>query len=308
MNPTVALTMARNDSVNILIAGKVGTGKSSLINSIIGSTSDVAKEGQSQTTQLDSHLAEVKVTTNDAYAKTKAIGVTFWDSPGIGNVFSNEEMLFTQLAKKYSETDLLLYCLDMRQRLSKDDVKGITRLTETLGSELWKNAVFVLTFANEVKPPPGSSVDRVKHFKDTLQSWQDVIARLLRERLSVPEEIIKHTTIVPTGYRQHPPPDRSDWLTPFWRQAFDRIQESARYLIHGVNISSLIVISPYGIRVSRCVIITAVSAAVMALFGLVAGGGVGAIIGLSLGGVIGVILSYIDQRYSALPAAMKKRC
>ena len=240
MNPTVGLTMARNDSVSILVAGKVGTGKSSLINSVNGC--DVATEGEAQTTQLKSYPMQVETIANNVRTQ---IRVTFWDSPGIGSLYRDEDALYTQLAAKYKEVDLLFYCLDMRQRLSKDDVNGITRLTEALGPELWKNAVFVLTFANEVKPPPGSYPDQAtQHFKDTLHSWKDAIGRLLGERLSVPEEIIRDIAIIPAGYHQQAPPDRRDWFTPFWREACHRFKESAHHLIYGINLAEARVVLP----------------------------------------------------------------
>ena len=309
MNPTVALTMARNDSVSILVAGKVGTGKSSLINSVNGC--DVAKEGEAQTTQLKSYPMQVETIANNVRTQTR---VTFWDSPGIGSPYRDEDALYTQLAAKYKEADLLFYCLDMRQRLSKDDVNGITRLTETLGPELWKNAVFVLTFANEVKPPPGSYPDQAtQHFKDTFHSWKDAIGRLLGERLSVPEEIIQDIAIIPAGYHQQAPPDRRDWFTPFWREACHRFKESAHHLIYGINIEEARVVLPSREKrhfTCRCVTITTVSTALGALLGMriAKDRKTGLFIGMLVGGLVGLLLSYVDRRYSIINTTMKKRC
>ena len=330
MNPTVALTMARNDSVSILVAGKVGTGKSSLINSVNGC--DVATEGEAQTTQLKSYPMQVETIANNVRTQ---IRVTFWDSPGIGSLYRDEDALYTQLAAKYKEVDLLFYCLDMRQRLSKDDVNGITRLTEALGPELWKNAVFVLTFANEVKPPPGSYPDQAtQHFKDTLHSWKDAIGRLLGERLSVPEEIIRDIAIIPAGYHQQAPPDRRDWFTPFWREACRRFKESAHHLIYGINLAEARVVLPLREDrlpiTRRSVTIIAVSIVVGALLGMwfvedrkgaeettgepgpgETGPGTlwtGLVIGMLVGGLVGLILNLVDRHYSTINATMKKRC
>ena len=309
MNPTVALTMARNDSVSILVAGKVGTGKSSLINSVNGC--DVATEGEAQTTQLKSYPMQVETIANNVRTQ---IRVTFWDSPGIGSLYRDEDALYTQLAAKYKEADLLFYCLDMRQRLSKDDVNGITRLTEALGPELWKNAVFVLTFANEVKPPPGSYPDQAtQHFKDTLHSWKDAIGRLLGERLSVPEEIIRDIAIIPAGYHQQAPPDRRDWFTPFWHEACRRFKESAHQLIYGINLEEARAVLPSRKKkrfTCRCVTITTVSTALGALLGMriAKDRQNGLFIGMLVGGLVGLLLSYVDQRYSIINTTMKKRC
>ena len=321
MNPTVALTMARNDSVSILVAGKVGTGKSSLINSVNGC--DVATEGEARTTQLKSYPMQVETIANNVRKQTR---VTFWDSPGIGNVYGDEDTLYTQLAEKYKEADILFYCLDMRQRLSKDDVNGITRLTEALGPELWKNAIFVLTFGNEVKPPPGSYPDQAtQHFRDTLHSWKDAIGRLLGERLSVPEEIIRDIAIIPAGYHQQAPPDRRDWFTPFWREACRRFKESAHHLIYGINIAEARVVLPFRAKrlpfTWRSVTIIAVSIVVGALLGVwltkdrkpeeETGPGLlwtGLFIGMLVGGLVGLLLSYVDRRYLTINSTMKKRC
>ena len=308
MNPTVALTMARNDSVSILVAGKVGTGKSSLINSVNGY--DVATEGEAQTTQLKSYPMQVETVANNVRTQ---IRVTFWDSPGIGNVYRDEDALYAQLADKYKEADILFYCLDMRQRLSKDDVNGITRLTEALGPELWKNAIFVLTFANEVKPPPGSYLDQAtQHFRDTLQSWREAIGRLLGERLSVPEEIITDVAIIPAGYHQQAPPDRRDWFTPLWREACRRFKESVHHLIYGMNITEIRAVLPSGVPekrlfTCRCVTITTVSTALGALLGMRLAKS-GLFIGMLVGGLVGLLLSYVDQRYLTINGTMKKRC
>ena len=222
------------NSINILTAGKTGTGKSSLVNSILG------LKGLTDSEQI---LCECEIAITDN-TKTTRLNVTCWGSPGVGDIFSNKEVIFRQLVEKCKDTDLLLYCIDMRQRLSKDDVKGITQLTQTLGTEIWKNAIFVLTFANEVRPPPDSGEDRARHFRDRLQSWQDVIGRLLREKLSVPEEIIRDLAIVPSGYYHQCPPDRSDWYTPFWCEVFQKVKKSAQSALQGINIANVRRVTP----------------------------------------------------------------
>ena len=130
---------------------------------------------------------------------------------------------------------MLLYCLDMRQRLSKDDVNAITRLTKDLGADIWKNAVFVLTFANQVQPPPESGEDQCKFFEEKFRMWKDAIIQLLQRKLSVPENIIKDIAIIPTGYQQENPPDREDWLTCFWVEAFRKVKECALPAIIGMS-------------------------------------------------------------------------
>lgn len=230
------------DSLSMVIAGKMGTGKSSLINGVVGRK--VAKEGASavtQTTEIEPY--EAKVVTS-----AKTVTITVWDTPGLGDVFGDDEAVVTQVSQKCKETDLLLYCLDIRQRLTKDDVSGITQLTKKLGPEIWKNAVFALTFANRIVPPPDSDREQGEYFLEIFTSWREAITMVLNRKLSVPREIVENIAIVPTGYRQQSPPDRRDWFTPFWFEAFRKMKENAQPTLLGINLSRMTTASPYGLE------------------------------------------------------------
>ena len=229
------------DTLSIVIAGKMGTGKSSLVNGIIGKM--VAKEKASastHTTKIEAFEDQIKT------SEGNVVRVRVWDTPGLGDAFGNDEATAKEIAGKCKDADLLLYCMDMRQRLTIDDVNGITQLTQALGTEVWKNAIFALTFANEVKPPPDSGEDRVKVFKIKFVSWRDAIIQQLKEKLSIPDdsEIIKDISVVPTGFHQGPLPDRDDWFTPFWLEAFRKANESAQPTLVGINIRRMTTVQP----------------------------------------------------------------
>ena len=215
--------------LKVFIAGKLGTGKSSLVSTITGRK--VAVEGSLTTSiiYLDGQILTTEKT------QAKFIDITAWDAPGFGDAFGNDEAIFQKIQEKCTSADLLLYCLDMRQRLSKDDVNAITQLTKDLGADIWKNAVFVLTFANQVQPPPESGEERCKFFKEKFHTWKDAIIQLLQRKLSVPENIIKDIAIIPTGYHQENPPDQTDWLTCFWVEAFRKVKECALPAIIGMS-------------------------------------------------------------------------
>ena len=215
--------------LKVFIAGKLGTGKSSLVSTITGRK--VAEKGSLTTSII--YLDGQILTTE----KTQAmfIDITAWDAPGFGDAFSDDEAIFKKIQEKCTSADLLLYCLDMRQRLSKDDVNAITQLTKDLGADIWKNAVFVLTFANQVQPPPESGKEQCKFFEEKFRTWKDAIIQLLQRKLSVPESIIKDIAIVPTGYHQENPPDRKKWLTCFWVEAFRKVKECALPAIIGIS-------------------------------------------------------------------------
>ena len=163
------------DSVEIVLAGKFGTGKSALVNSIVGKR--MAKEGYkafSETTKIVCYTKAVDIPSG---ILKKPISVVVWDTPGLVDPFGDDEATVKEIAEKYKEADLLVYCLDIRGRFAHDDATGIKLLTEALGQQMWNHAIFVLTFANEVEAKYDR--DAATELRDKITSWTDAIKRLM---------------------------------------------------------------------------------------------------------------------------------
>ena len=259
------------DSLTVVVYGKLGAGKTALVNGLVGKV--IAKEGVSpvsQTPEVTSHSTEIKVSVGkeglspvsqthevtpysteikvSIGTRVRAIQTTIWDTPGCADVFedeANHEANLEKIAEKIQDADLLLYCMNMRDRLTIDDTIGIKELTSRIGHEVWKNAIFVLTFANEVKPSPGSKEGKLKHFEEVFSAWQTQLRTVLIKKVKIPENIATSVAIVPTGYRQSSPPDRDDWLSPFWFEAFLKTKESAQPALLGINLHRLRIQSPF---------------------------------------------------------------
>ena len=200
--------------LKVVVSGKVQTGKSSLINSLAGT--EVAKEKLSPKDQsLEFNIYGTQVEVSDG-KQQKTIDVLLWDTPGLGAAFGNSEAVL-EVVEKVKDADLLVYCLDMRMRLEQDDVDGIVQLTRSLGKEIWMNAVFALTYANVVNPPPHSSADKVQFFHRSLSEWQTVIKEVLQNKAALSDDMITNVSIVPVGYRNNPPPNNSDWFSSLWK-------------------------------------------------------------------------------------------
>lgn len=197
--------------LTVVMCGKVQTGKSSLINSLAQdylAGAVVAKENLSPKDQsLEFNVYGTQVEVSDG-KQQKTIDVLLWDTPGLGAAFGNSEEVLQQVVEKVKDADLLVYCLDMRMRLEQDDVDGIVQLTCSLGKEIWRNAVFALTYANVVNPPPHSSADKVQFFQRSLSEWQTVIKQVLQNKAALSDDMITDVSIVPVGYRNNPPPNK----------------------------------------------------------------------------------------------------
>lgn len=215
-------------SVKIFIAGKMGVGKSSLINSIYGA--ELAKEGNSAaavTGNIISFTASIPTPCDGDNNSVSSL--TVWDSPGFGDVFAtNREKMIQELIIIVNEAHILLYCFDIRGRLTRDDCEGIVEITKRVRPDIWRNAVFVLTFCNELNQPTNRNVDHVQFFAEKFKSWHEQITKVLREKADVPRNIVDEISVTACGYRNMQPPGYRNWYTTFWTSVFQRIRDDGQ--------------------------------------------------------------------------------
>ena len=204
-------------SVSVLVTGTTGSGKSTLINGILGL--DVkgkrkAKEG---------HNLKPCTTKVEAYRVKKGkIVATVWDSPG-GT--ENEEEYLQQMKEQCSERNLTIYCIkitDTRLVRGSDKVRAMKKLTETFGHDFWKTTIIVLTFANSyqlINKDWKDLDDQEKPlvYERKIQQWSERIRESLTNDINVPDEIVRAIRIVPAGYYREPHlPGYKFWLSNLW--------------------------------------------------------------------------------------------
>lgn len=207
------------------MTGKTGAGKSTLVNGIVGEK--VAEVGD----KLDGVTKEVKG------FKFEKGGTSFlvFDSPGLQDVNLEDADTLEQIRdclvdKCGGEVDLLVYCLDMRRpRIETSDITAIRHLTEGFSTKLWKNAVFALTFANDVKEKDRTS------FQKRLAEFEEFIKKYVKEQVrklnSKDANVVDTIPVVPAGYwcttedmpNQRELPDRKDWFNVFWFTCANRM-------------------------------------------------------------------------------------
>ena len=122
-----------------MVAGKVGAGKSALVNGLIGR--EVAIEGDS--------AASVTTTVNQYKKLINA--VVIFDTPGLFDPRTDCDCeTLQEICQKTKGTiDLLLICMKMTKHLEQSHILLVERLKLVFKTDaVWKNTLLVLTFAN----------------------------------------------------------------------------------------------------------------------------------------------------------------
>ena len=195
------------DKLTALLAGKRFSGKSTLINTLIG------EKKAPEALQLGPGTRNVQ----SYHCKYGNTAVTFVDTPGFDvDVKSYVADIIT--SKSRYDIDVMLYCVDLSDtRIRREDFVAISAISDECGEELWNKAIFVMTFANKVLRPNHD-------FTDRLERWRKELVRGV-VRSGVDQKIAESIPIRAVGHREWQLTDCNNWQEALLNTCLHRKKE-----------------------------------------------------------------------------------
>ena len=183
----------------ILVIGETGTGKSTLINNLLGH--DVAEVGHSMESETQC------VTPHER--SVEGVPVVVYDTPGLDDTSGDDDPKHLEIMKSLldrKKIHLVIYCVKLTENRMR---KGLVRTFQEyhkIGVP-WKQTVVTLTFADNIVADTAGKISMM----------QQQLKKTLVDRVGVTSTIVHGLKICPTAkYPTEALPNGKQWYVPFW--------------------------------------------------------------------------------------------
>ena len=210
------------EPVSILVIGPTGSGKSTLVNNLMGDTVARVREGASSaTSQVEKYEG-----------KYEGVKIRVFDTVGFGDTEGRSNQSIIKEIADANKFDLVLICVRMDSRASGDVKNMFSMLGKELNKEMWKRSVIVLTFYNAFLQHGTVKKKDCNEKKEAVQNeikqYQTKVSEIISG--SVDDKIISDIPYCVAG-EELPPEDTTDWLPVLWDVCVSRCSDNAQPLL-----------------------------------------------------------------------------
>ena len=219
----------------VLVVGETGTGKSSLINNLVGK--DVAKVGHSMESET-SKITELRLT-------VEGVPFILVDTPGLNDsrVEDDENLKNLKDILGRGKIHLVIYCMKFSETRMRGSLIKTFQEYHRIGLK-WEQTVIALTFADGLSVPSQRRNDpkfQIEcEFNKQLVEMRTHIAHVLVEKVGVVPDVAKNVKCYPTTDDSGKELlNGEEWYVPLWLDILNMQSPgaAARFLeMHAKNI------------------------------------------------------------------------
>ena len=201
----IAKSIARNlkakKNVNVVVAGKTGVGKSTLIGSLL-------PEQRKRVDAKDGPASSDSYVLKEFPGMIEQTAVSVYDTRGFCSAQTSPKdakLLGESLRKEFSEEsgktiDLLIFCQSMFERFDEASLTSLNFFGGLLSRSSWNVCIIALTKAN-LYPP---TIEEARDPAEAMKAIQEAMKKEMQEKYFEPNGLLKESEkipFVPVGYK-----------------------------------------------------------------------------------------------------------
>ena len=208
----------------ILVIGETGTGKSTLVNNLLGmEAAEVSHSLSSKTAQVHKHSMNID-----------GVPIEIFDTPGLGDSSCNRDNQYLKVMKRILECEeihLVIYCMKLSETKMRESIIRTFQEYNKIGVK-WEHTVIALTFADFLPVPPNEKknrgLDMGHYFNGKVAEVGASVRRALIEKVEIPQEQARNIICCPTtGDPEELLQNGKEWYMPLWLDIFATLSPAA---------------------------------------------------------------------------------